>query len=432
MRGLKRSVFILATLLGVFLFHGSASAVSPGDFGLTEGDVIRASGTNDVFIINEHGYKRLFTNPEIFNVYGHLGFEKVNVISAEIVNSFITSGFFRNCESGDERVFGLELVTLDDAVLRWLNIPGDRVVQEDPDIFLKVFCINNAEEVLYGIGTDLTSVHDIDIYGRLNDPNGTATHSPVFTPTPDETTVSVARVFDTWAPSVARVLCDEFSGSGTLLQLADSTYVILTNSHVVGSSAFCSVSFLINPSSKDVSDENQVFYMGEFGGYLSNDITDDEVLLTLKPFPSAVLASLEADGTTITAQSRSTDFLKGVARSELCRSFVPQIGDDISVIGYPGIGSFSTPTITRGIISGREGNYYLTDAKIDSGNSGGAALLTRANCYLGIPTKVRTGDFESIGRILDMTRFGVKETSSIPRDIIPAGILSILKLLWGR
>ena len=58
--------------------------------------------------------------------------------------------------------------------------------------------------------------------------------------------------------------------------------------------------------------------------------------------------------------------------------------------------------VTRGIISGLEGNYFITDAKIDHGNSGGTAILTRGDCYLGIPTYGIQGELESLGRILDI------------------------------
>jgi hypothetical protein len=47
--------------------------VKPEDFGLSEGDFIRAEGDNDVFIVNQFGYKRLVLNPKICLQYGHLG-----------------------------------------------------------------------------------------------------------------------------------------------------------------------------------------------------------------------------------------------------------------------------------------------------------------------------------------------------------------------
>jgi hypothetical protein len=73
-------------------------------------------------------------------------------------------------------------------------------------------------------------------------------------------------------------------------------------------------------------------------------------------------------------------------------------------LGYPTIGSSGSITVTEGIVSGIEGDYYVTSAKIDHGNSGGVAILTKDDCYLGIPTFVKNnGGFESLGRILKST-----------------------------
>jgi len=79
---------------------------------------------------------------------------------------------------------------------------------------------------------------------------------------------------------------------------------------------------------------------------------------------------------------------------------IAEIGTQIAILGYPGIGSETGITVTQGIISGYDGDYYITDAKIEHGNSGGAAVDVNKNCYLGIPTAVVSGTVESLGRIL--------------------------------
>ncbi|OGZ79776.1 MAG: hypothetical protein A2256_03415 [Candidatus Staskawiczbacteria bacterium RIFOXYA2_FULL_32_7] len=86
----------------------------------------------------------------------------------------------------------------------------------------------------------------------------------------------------------------------------------------------------------------------------------------------------------------------------ICPKERVSLGDQIIVLGYPSIGSEESITVTAGIISGLETDYYVTDAKIDHGNSGGAAILLKYSCYLGIPTWVNPGSFESLGRILIM------------------------------
>ncbi len=76
------------------------------------------------------------------------------------------------------------------------------------------------------------------------------------------------------------------------------------------------------------------------------------------------------------------------------------VGDKLIVLGYPYDGSQKGITITQGIVSGEDGNYYVTDAKIDHGNSGGAAILVKNGCSLGIPTASYVGQIESYARIL--------------------------------
>jgi hypothetical protein len=79
---------------------------------------------------------------------------------------------------------------------------------------------------------------------------------------------------------------------------------------------------------------------------------------------------------------------------KLCSSV--NVGDKLLVLGYPGIGSKTGLTVTEGIVSGYDGNYYITSAKIDHGNSGGAAILIKDDCYLGIPSSAAVGTIESL------------------------------------
>lgn len=78
----------------------------------------------------------------------------------------------------------------------------------------------------------------------------------------------------------------------------------------------------------------------------------------------------------------------------------PAIGDTVLILGYPGIGAKESITATEGIISGFDEDYYTTSAKIEKGNSGGAAVDVKRNCFLGLPTLVFSGRVESLARIL--------------------------------
>jgi len=167
-----------------------AQAVAPADYGLHEGDTISANaaaGDPDIYIVNDWGYKRLFVNPAIFNLYGQLGWNKVKQVSAATRDAFVTSGLFRNCETNDQKVYGIEVVSEDVATLHWVNVSGADAVSQDPNFFKKVFCINNNEQALYGTGSVYTSLSQVPNYGRLYaspTPTPLGTPVPYYTPTP--------------------------------------------------------------------------------------------------------------------------------------------------------------------------------------------------------------------------------------------------------
>ncbi|MBI2674259.1 MAG: hypothetical protein HYX22_00775 [Candidatus Yanofskybacteria bacterium] len=161
------AIATIMTLSGIAYLVPTAFGATPADYGLTEGDTISAAGSDDpdVYIVNEMGYKRLFLNPAIFGLYGHLGgFAAVKNVSPATRDAFPTSGLFR--VDGDEKVYGLETTGEDVANLRWVNTSGAQAVADDPDFFKKVFIINAAEKALYSTGADFTSVNDVPAYTR--------------------------------------------------------------------------------------------------------------------------------------------------------------------------------------------------------------------------------------------------------------------------
>jgi len=146
----------------------SQGFVSLANVSLNDGDVVSAAGSDDpdVYIVNPHGYKRLFLNPAIFGFYGHLGFDKVKNTTSVTRDVFVTSGLFRNCETEDVKVYGVEITGEDIGMLHWVNTTGEQAVADDPDFFKKVFCINTNEFNWYPKGTDYTSVNQIPDYAR--------------------------------------------------------------------------------------------------------------------------------------------------------------------------------------------------------------------------------------------------------------------------
>jgi hypothetical protein len=163
------AVATILMLSGVAYLAPTALGATPSDYGLKEGDLISAAGSDDpdVYIVNEHGYKRLFLNPVIFGFYGHLGgFSAVKNVSPVVRDAFPTSGLFRNCEMNDPAVYAVEVTGEDTGMLHWVNMSGQQAVSEDPNFFKKVFCINNNEFNWYWKGTDYTSLSQVPNYSR--------------------------------------------------------------------------------------------------------------------------------------------------------------------------------------------------------------------------------------------------------------------------
>jgi hypothetical protein len=202
---------LLVALIGIRY----AAAVAPSDYGLKEGDTISAAGSDDpdVYIVNDWGYKRLFLNPAIFGFYGHLGgFAKVKSVTPATRDAFGTSGLFRNCETNDPKVYGVEVTGEDTGNLHWVNVTGAQAVADDPNFFKKVFCINTNEFNWYPKSTDYTSVSQVPSYAR-------AGATP--TPTPGALSVSLApgnpgASTVTLNAQGVEFLRARFSGSGTV------------------------------------------------------------------------------------------------------------------------------------------------------------------------------------------------------------------------
>ena len=165
-------IFSVALLFPIFGF-----AATPSQYGLQEGDLISASGDPDIYIINEHGFKRLFLNPAIFGFYGHLRWENVKGVSAQTRDAFPTSLYFKNCEVEDPRVYAVEVTGEDTSTLHWLNASSAKIEGEDSNFSKKVFCINDKEFRWYSISGDYSSTSQVSEY-RRGTPSATVQTSP--------------------------------------------------------------------------------------------------------------------------------------------------------------------------------------------------------------------------------------------------------------
>ena len=133
-------------------------AVRPADFGLKEGDFIRAKGDVDVFIINDFGFKRLVLSPQICLLYGHLGkrgcFAAVKVVSPQVRDAFKTSQFFTDGENQDGLVYFLDITGSDSAVLRLLNLSAEDFLRQGGNPS-SIFLFNTREKNTYPFGGEL-------------------------------------------------------------------------------------------------------------------------------------------------------------------------------------------------------------------------------------------------------------------------------------
>jgi hypothetical protein len=153
------SPFSLSVATTLFQEHvdlpTSTEFAKPEDYGLKEGDLIRAEGDFDIFIINNYGYKRLFLNPVIFNMYGHLGgWTAVKTVKLTTRDAFKTSNYYRYSES--PKVYEVEVTGGDIGKLHWLNMTGEQFLAgARPE---SVFTINKSELNWYPLDTEKTSL----------------------------------------------------------------------------------------------------------------------------------------------------------------------------------------------------------------------------------------------------------------------------------
>jgi hypothetical protein len=197
---------------------------------------------------------------------------------------------------------------------------------------------------------------------------------------------TISDVIAKWKPSIVLIACglpdgSTIFGSGTIFKFSDGGYGVMTNRHVV------------NPTINGVSTFVTIC-VGGSGSVPTYTWKTTEIGLNPAGADAAELKIANPDATTLT----------NVAPIHPFCATAPSLGDEVVVLGYPVNGGGQDITATEGIISSIENNYYVTSAKVDHGNSGGAAIDVKNNCYLGIPTYVNT-DIESLARILKWQAF---------------------------
>lgn len=197
-----------------------------------------------------------------------------------------------------------------------------------------------------------------------------------------------------WQPRVAYVECNfkqrgfptysQTNGSGVVFKFFNEPIKVLTNRHVILSTSL----FDLTSCSVKLPGSDNKFTV------LAQDIE---------------VSASKYDWGTISINNPDSNLINLTSSSpQLCEQ-KPSLGDDIVVLGYPSIGSSNSVTATEGIVSGFDEDYFITSAKVEQGNSGGAAILLKNNCFLGIPTFASLGQVESLARILDIWTVVIKK-----------------------
>ncbi len=199
----------------------------------------------------------------------------------------------------------------------------------------------------------------------------------------------LSSIIKSWRPRIAYIECVfaysdtgrvyySSSGSGLALKYSDGTIAIVTNKHVLSDDNYHGPSDCV----VKLPDHNTIYNVPLSDIRWNANNTDNGWLIITSP----------------------DNYLRNLVNKSLnwCQNRA-SIGESLVVLGYPSYGTdYLEITATEGIISGYDKEYYTTSAKIEKGNSGGVAISQEDNCYLGIPTSVRIGAFESLGRILDV------------------------------
>lgn len=220
----------------------------------------------------------------------------------------------------------------------------------------------------------------------------------------------LSTIIKEWQPYVAYIECtftrvdgsaySRVAGSGTLIPGGLERLTSLKNSYSAGNFIFTNKHVVVSElkGMEYGPGSCKIYLNGSTYDYNRGDYRYVDIIAKKKEYGNPTI-----DWATfiLSSNPENTSNFPVSKDIKICNG-KPSIGDKIIILGYPGIGSSESITATEGIISGLEGDYYITSAKIEHGNSGGAAILVKDNCYLGIPTYAVSGTVESLGRILDV------------------------------
>ncbi len=259
-----------------------------------------------------------------------------------------------------------------------------------------LFNNKNSDDTKVNEVSDNTQQDQIDVLKKeLEDLKNQKPQTIVKEVEKSSTKSNLTTIINQWRPRIAYIECSwwgpsgviaEGSGSGVLgPKTSDGSYFILTNKHVVSNekdnpATQCKIWLSGISSPYTITADLERMMMDD----ISTDPYYDYGNIHIRR-PTQQIISIANNSKYTTCEGRAST------------------GEQVLILGYPGIGSSNDITVTDGIISGYENGYYITSAKVEHGNSGGAAILVEKNCYLGIPSFAYSGEIESLARILDLS-----------------------------
>lgn len=221
------------------------------------------------------------------------------------------------------------------------------------------------------------------------------------------TSFSASSLVSTQGKYIVKVVCIDASsnmnqGSGVIFsRTPNNTTVVITNQHVIPKSYTHDLTYpcLVAYSSDPTSNFTNTYY--------ANPVywADRASMNTMSNYDFGYLEikqEVNINGDQIIPISGASLILADNQRPTVCKSSELQAGKELIVLGYAGVGG-NYLSVKEGIVSGFDGAYITTSAKIEQGDSGGGTFLKESGCLIGMPTFSISGKLESLGRVLALS-----------------------------
>jgi len=205
--------------------------------------------------------------------------------------------------------------------------------------------------------------------------------------------------------SVVNILCpyadDEFSidsgGSGGSGTITSEDGAILTNAHIFPQNDTDYLTheegcFVSTPSPK-TGEQMEIYLAQPYSVEGWSELYDIAYLEIYAPY-------VDEDGVVWGEEDKK---FANIGSAPECSISELELGDPITILGYPSLSGGLNLTLTEGVVSGfsLEEGVILTSAQVSPGNSGGLAL-NEDGCMVGIPSTYYSDEGNSFGGIISI------------------------------